>query len=129
VTTELQMLTWSVVLTLIQVVVTVLLATRQVGLPALAGNREGMAELSGMAGRSARAHRNMLENLVLFAALALTVVVTDRSNTLSAAGAQLFFWGRVAYFLVYTAGLPWIRTATWGVSVAGLVVMLLQLIP
>jgi uncharacterized MAPEG superfamily protein len=43
-------------------------------------------------------------------------------------GAHLFFWGRVAYAATYLAGNPWLRTAIWGVSLAGLVLIFLQLI-
>ena len=70
-TTELTLLIWSAVLTVVLAVIAVLGAMLQVGLPTLAGNREGMPKIGGWAGRAARAHRNMLENLVLFAVLVL----------------------------------------------------------
>jgi uncharacterized MAPEG superfamily protein len=71
-TPELWYLIWSAALTFILTVVAVTGATLQVGLPALAGNREGLPEMSGWAGRAQRAHRNMLESLILFAILAFT---------------------------------------------------------
>jgi uncharacterized MAPEG superfamily protein len=43
-------------------------------------------------------------------------------------GAQLFLWGRVAYAIIYLAGLPWLRTLSWFVSVIGLVLIFLQLV-
>ena len=43
-------------------------------------------------------------------------------------GAQLFFWGRFAYALLYTGGIAWLRTGAWFVSVIGMVLMFLQLI-
>jgi uncharacterized MAPEG superfamily protein len=49
-------------------------------------------------------------------------------NEMTALGAQLFFWGRLAYAVVYLIGLPWVRTATWAVSMAGLVLILIQLL-
>ncbi len=48
---ELTLLTCAVVLTLVQAVIAVTGAMLQVGLPALAGNREGMAEITGWGGR------------------------------------------------------------------------------
>ena len=30
-------------------------------------------------------------------------------------GAQLFFWGRVAHWLIYLTGIPWLRTVAWAV--------------
>ena len=43
-------------------------------------------------------------------------------------GAQLFFWGRVAHAVLYIAGIAWVRTAAWAVSVVGLLLIFLQLI-
>ena len=52
---ELMLLVWAVLLTFAQMLVAVGGATLQVGLPALAGNREGLALCTGWAGRAARA--------------------------------------------------------------------------
>ncbi len=125
---ELTLLVWAVVLTLVQAVVAVQGAMMQVGLATLAGNREGMPEIAGWGGRAARAHRNMLENLVLFAALVLAAAAAGRTNDMTLLGAQIFFWARVAYAFVYVAGVPWLRTGVWGVSVVGLALIFLQLI-
>ena len=125
---ELALLVWAVLLTFAQMLVAVMGATLQVGLPALAGNREGLASCTGWAGRAARAHHNMLENLVLFAALALVAVAVGRTNSTTLLGAQLFFWARLAYALVYLAGIPWLRTALWVVSVVGLALIFSQVL-
>ena len=125
---ELMLLVWAAVLALVQAVVAVQGALMQVGLPTLAGNREGMPEIRGWGGRAARAHRNMLENLVLFAVLVLAAVVAGKTNDTTLLGAQIFLYARIAYVLVYLAGLPWIRTAVWGVSVVGLAMIFAQLI-
>jgi uncharacterized MAPEG superfamily protein len=125
---ELMLLVWATLLTLVQAVVAVQGAMMQVGLTALAGNREGLPEIKGWGGRAARAHRNMLENLVLFAALVLVAVAAGKTNDMTLLGAQIFLWARVAYAAVYLIGLPWIRTATWGVSVVGLAMIFLQLV-
>ncbi len=125
---ELMLLAWAAVLTLVQAVIAVHGALMQVGLPMLAGNREGMPEIKGWGGRAARAHRNMLESLILFDVLVLVAQIAGVRNPMTLLGAQLFFWGRVAHGIVYILGLPWLRTAAWGVSVAGLVLIFLQLI-
>lgn len=127
-TPELMYLLWSVALTVVLVVVATLGATQQVGLPKLAGNRDNMPELQGWAGRAERAHRNMLESLVLFAILVLAARALNISNNLTVLGAQLFFWGRVAHAGLYIAGITWLRTAAWAVSVVGLLLIFLQLI-
>ena len=88
---ELSLLVWATLLTLVQAVVAVQGAMMQVGLPMLAGNREGMPEIRGWGGRAARAHRNMLENLVLFAALVLAAMAAGKTNDMTLLGAHLFF--------------------------------------
>src|SRR5689334_24361991 len=108
---ELTLLVWAVILTLVQMLVAVGGATLQVGLPTLAGNREGLAPCTGWAGRAQRAHHNMLESLVLFAALVLVAVVSHKTNSTTLHGAELFFWARVAYAAIYLIGVPWLRTA------------------
>jgi uncharacterized MAPEG superfamily protein len=128
VTLELKLLVWSTGLTVVQVLIAVLGATLQVGTPALAGNREHLPPIEGWAGRAVRAHRNMLENLVLFACLVLVAQVAGRTNAMTALGAQLFFWGRLAYAPIYVIGIPWARTAAFLVSVVGMVLIFGQLL-
>src|SRR5262245_36429947 len=68
---DLTYLLLSVILCFVQVLIAATGANQRVGLPTLAGNREGLPEFTGWVGRATRAHLNMLENLVLFAALVL----------------------------------------------------------
>ena len=125
---ELALLAWAVLLAFVQMLVAVQGSMNQVGLMKLIANREGMPEIAGWGGRAARAHRNMLENLVLFAALVLAAVVAGKTNNMTLLGAQIFFWARLVYAPVYIAGMPWLRTAVWTVSVVGLGMIFLQLI-
>jgi uncharacterized MAPEG superfamily protein len=127
-TTDLTLLVWATALTFVQCVIAVLGAQTQVGLPVLAGNREGLPPITGWADRAARAHRNMLENFVLFAALVLVAQAAGRANATTALGAEVFFWARVVYAGVFLLGIPWARTAVWGVSVVGLVLIFLQIV-
>ena len=125
---DLKLLVWSAALTLVQMVVAVIGAQMQVGLPMLAGNRENLPPMVGWAGRAQRAHRNMLESLVMLAVLVLVAHATGKANAMTALGAELFFWARIAYAAIYLAGIPWIRTAAWGVSIVGLLLIFAQLI-
>ena len=127
-TPELMYLVWSAALTFVLVLIAVSGCFFQVGMPKLAGNREDMPEITGWAGRAVRTHRNMLESLILFAVLVLVAHLANIHNGMTLLGAQLFFWGRVAHAILYIAGLAWLRTAAWGVSVVGLVMIFLQLI-
>ena len=96
-TPELKYLVWSAVLTFVLVLIAASGAQLQVGLEKLAGNREDLPEMTGWAGRAQRAHRNMLENLILFAILVLVAQAAGVRNGMTLLGAQLFFWGRVAH--------------------------------
>ncbi len=125
---ELMWLLWAVALTVVQMLVAVSGATLQVGLPMLASNRDGMPALTGWPRRAERAHHNMLESLVLFVALVLIAVVTNKTNSATLLGAQLFFWARLAYALVFIAGIAWLRTLVWFASMIGLVIIFFQLV-
>lgn len=127
-TPELMYLVWSTVLTLVLVVIAVAGGVQQVGLPTLAGNREGLPDMLGWAGRAQRAHRNMLESLVLFAILVFAAHITNRTNAVTALGAAIFFWARVAHAVLYIAGVPWLRTGAWAVSIIGLLMIFGQLL-
>jgi uncharacterized MAPEG superfamily protein len=84
------------------------------------GNRADMPEPTPLAGRADRAARNTLENFVLFAALVLAAhaggVAADRVDL----GAWVFFWARLVFIPVYLAGIIYLRTVVWLVSVIGL---------
>jgi uncharacterized MAPEG superfamily protein len=120
---DLYYLLMSAVLCFVQMLIAATGANTQVGLPALAGNREGLPEIVGWAGRARRAHLNMLENLVLFSALVLIAAVAGKANPTTAMGAMIFFWARLAYALIYLIGIPWLRTLAWFVSVIGMVMI------
>jgi uncharacterized MAPEG superfamily protein len=124
---ELTYLLFSVLLTFVQVLIAAAAANQVVGLNTLAGNREGLTELPGFAGRAKRAHLNMLENMVLFSALVLVAVVANKTNATTALGALIFFWARLVYAVIYLIGVPWLRTLAWFVSVIGMVLIAWQL--
>jgi len=125
---ELTYLVWSVALCVVQMLIAVNAVLPQVGLPMLAGNRDKMPALEGLAGRALRAHYNMLENLPLFIALVLVAQVAGRNNSTTALGAELFFYARLVHAIVYLVGIPYLRTLIWAVSMVGLVMIFLQLI-
>ncbi len=60
--------------------------------------------------RLGHAHRNAIENLVVFAPLALAVHFQGIGNTLTAAWATAFVAARAAHVVIYTFGIPLLRT-------------------
>jgi uncharacterized MAPEG superfamily protein len=129
-TTELTLLAWSALLSLLLPFVTI---GKLMGVPGgMAwglGNRNVAAPaLPAWAERARRAHTNMVENLAPFAAVVLIAHVAGRNNAMTTLGAELFFWGRIAHAAAYIAGLsPW-RTLSFGVSWTGTVLIFLQLL-
>ena len=125
---ELSLLIWTAALTILQMLVSALGSISQIGLTTLAGNRDNLTETTGWASRAQRAHRNMLESIAVFAILVMSAHHLNISNDMTVLGAQLFFWGRVAFSIIYIAGIPWVRTAAWGASLVGLILIFSQLI-
>lgn len=126
---EIDYLVASIALFMVMIIVQALSSITSQSLGTLVGPRDQMADKTVFAGRARRANANMLEALIMFAPLVLAAAYTDRFNEMTALGAALFFWGRAAFAPSYWLGLPWIRTVVWAVSVAGIVLILFQVIP
>lgn len=91
------------------------------------GNRDLELEVPAWSGRARRAHANLIENLPTFAVLVLVAHVTDRTSEVTALGAAIFFFARLVYAVVYTAGIPYVRTVVWFASLVGEALILLEL--
>ncbi|TPG46107.1 hypothetical protein EAH75_15885 [Rhodanobacter glycinis] len=127
-TTELCMLMWSVVLGLLQVAIAATCSIGQRGLDWAASARDAVKPpLSGIGGRLDRARANFLETFPLFVAVVLLAHLLQRHDNLTVLGAQLYFWARLAYVPVYAAGIPYLRTLVWTVSIIGIVLLLAAL--
>lgn len=101
--------------------------TLKYGLAVAVGNREDAPELTGWMGRARRAHANMVENLVPFAALVLAAQAAGKFGALTALGAQLFFYARLAHAATYIAGIAYLRTLVFLVSVVGMALIAVAL--
>jgi len=98
---------------IVTLLVQTLAATSQFGLGSLAGNRGDLPEAIGVVGRCDRALNNSVVAMALFAPaiLVLSTKGTFTPGTLLAA--QIFLIARIAYVVIYIAGIPWLRTAVW----------------
>ena len=86
--------------------------------PALRNPQPDGAPEAAWAWRSICAHRNAVENLVVFAALAVVVHLSGAANETTAVAAAVYFWSRVAHLLVYSFGIPVLRTVIFVVGFA-----------
>ena len=73
------------------------------------------------------AHDNAVENLVLFAALVLMLNALGISNATTVMACNIYFWARLAHYLIYSAGIPWLRTLSFTVAWVCILALLLQL--
>jgi uncharacterized MAPEG superfamily protein len=127
-TADLHYLAYSAVLTWLMLLAASLIRVKgwtPKGFLLAAGNRDSLPEASPIAARADRAAKNMLENLVLFAVVVLVARLGGVAPEKIAPGAAIFFWARVAYFFIYLAGIPFLRTAVWAVSITGLISIML----
>jgi uncharacterized MAPEG superfamily protein len=83
------------------------------------GNRHDVPPPTALAARADRAAKNMLEGMVLFVTVLVAARFAGADKDRLALGSTLFFWGRVAYFGIYLAGIAYLRTVVWGVAIAG----------
>lgn len=71
------------------------------------------APQSAWAVRLTAAHSNAVENLVVFATLVLTAHVLGIADATTAFAAALYFWARLVHAVVYTLGIPVLRTLSF----------------
>ena len=123
-TPELTILAWSVVLGMFHVLASGGFGAAQNSLAYNMGPRDEPRPLTGVGARVQRALKNYLETFVFFAVAVLIAHLAGRHNQLTWWGAQLYFWGRVAYLPLYAAGVPLVRSLVWGVSFIGILAVL-----
>ena len=113
-TTELYWLTLTALMTALFWVPYVLNRVAMTGLGGtLAGGAPDSGKLSTWAQRAIKAHGNPIENLAIFAPIVLTAHVLGISNGATRAAVVVYFFARLAHFVVYTAAIPAARTLTF----------------
>jgi len=71
------------------------------------------------------AHTNAVENLVIFAPLVLILDAQGYSTEGTVIACAVYFWARVAHAVVYTMGVPVLRTLAFSVGFAAQVALAL----
>ena len=124
--THLTYLAWTVVLGLVQIFATAQFFTSANGLAYGAGPRDNPPprRMSVYGERLERATKNLFETFPLAAAAILIAHVAGRENALTTWGAALYFWGRLSYVFIYAAGIAYVRTLVWLVSIVGILLVL-----
>lgn len=65
------------------------------------------------ANRMMFAHDNAVENLIIFAPLVIILNLADVSTPATVMACMVYFWSRIAHLVVYTLGLPILRTVAF----------------
>ncbi len=79
---------------------------------------------SDWAERMKAAHYNAVENLMVFAPLVLMLHALNISTAATVAAAATYFWARLVHLVVYTMGIPVVRTLAFLVGFVAEAVLL-----
>lgn len=129
-TTELYWLTLTVLMTALfwlpyvldRIVVRGLWPTLAESLP------EGGGRHSDWAKRAIKAHANAIENLAIFVPAVLVAHVLNISTPTTRLAVVLDFFARLLHFIVYTAGVPVVRTLAFTAGWVAQIMLLLSIL-
>ena len=88
----------------------------------------GKPPQSDWAERMKLAHTNAVENLIIFAPLVLIAQALNVHTSATAAACIVFFWARLAHFVVYALRVPVVRTLSFLIGWAAQVVLFLAIV-
>ena len=119
-TTDLQLLAWTLVLTFVYIFAPAAARTMQYGSKWNAGSRdETMPPLNPVAARLLRAQNNLFETLPIFIGAVLIAHIAGADAGLTVLGAQLYLGSRILYLPLYAFGVPYLRSLVWMVGLVG----------
>lgn len=125
---EIVSLALSALLSLCLALLTIAVHGLRFGGPAIRGNREGYPPLDGLAGRVVRAHANLNEALLPFAAVVLAAQAVHVANPVTAGAAQLFLAARIAHASFYVGGVRILRSVSYYLALAATVAIARQVV-
>jgi uncharacterized MAPEG superfamily protein len=114
---ELLWLAYTLVMTAIFWVPYILNRLKEQGVwPAVSNPNANLTPDAAWAKRMMNAHKNAVENLVIFAPLVLALQAVNVSTPLTVGACETYFFTRLVHFAVYTAGVPVVRTLAFAVG-------------
>ena len=127
-TTDLHMLAWVAGFTLLLWIPYILARLRIYGLNQTLSYVADKEPLPAWAEKAKKAHYNAIENLVPFTALVLVAHVAGAASPTTATASIVFFWARVAHYVVYIAAIPYLRTVTFAISWAAMIAIFYEIV-
>lgn len=127
-TPELQYLVWVSILTLLIRAAWMADKVMVRGLGKVTGFPSDSEPLSAWGTRAWIAHEDAIQNLVIFALLILALHAVGESNAITRLAAATYFWARLCHVVVYTLGIPRIKTVAFAVAFGAQLVLAWQFI-
>jgi uncharacterized MAPEG superfamily protein len=115
-TTDLTMLAWAAGFTAILWIPYIVARIQTYGSARTLAYTAEREPLPVWAERAKKAHYNAVENLAPFAALVLVAQAAGVANSTTAMASVVYFWARVAHYLLYISGIPYVRTLTFTIG-------------
>lgn len=78
--------------------------------------------------RAKRAHYNAMENLAVFAPLAIAVVLVGAASGTTATACAVYFFARLAHYPIATLGVPVVRTVSFVIGSIAQIVLALAIL-
>lgn len=98
-------------------------------IPAITGTTaEVTDDQSEWAKRAIRAHVNAIENLAIIAPAVLVAHALNISTPATQSAVMVYFFARLVHYVVYTAGIPVVRTLAFAAGVACQLAVLLAVL-
>jgi len=126
---ELEMLLLSTVLYVLQVLLPAMEADVRNGLAwGLSNRNDSPTDTVAWGERATRSAQNMAENLLPFACIVLIAQTSGNAGEMSALGALVFFYSRVAHAILYVAGITVLRSIAYFGGLIGMGMMIYQVV-
>jgi len=125
---ELGAVIWAALLAAVWPVLQIVVQIRRFGGAVIRGNRDRAPAADGLSGRIARAHANLVESLVPFAASVLAAHILQVSNRWTVAASALYVAARFVHATSYALGVTIIRSAAFYAGVVATVVVACQVL-
>lgn len=78
--------------------------------------------------RAKRAHYNAVENLAVFAPLAITVVLIDAGSGTTATACAVYFFARLVHYPMAVFRVPFLRTLTFAIGWLAVLVLVVAIL-
>jgi uncharacterized MAPEG superfamily protein len=127
--TELFWLTMSILLTAFMWVPYIINRLKERGFGIAIYDPQGGTDTNiAWADRMMRAHSNAIENLALFAPLVLMIQVTGLNSEWTALTCMVYFYSRMAHYLIFSFGIPYIRVPAFAINFGCSIVLAMVLL-